>query len=75
MKINQILCNYIIIILRSISIVIFNSYTKSKEIESFIPVINKIYRPHVRNIRIYVTETMSNMHKHAHVFLKRVGLQ
>ena len=75
MKINQILCNYIIIILISISIVIFNSYTKSKEIESFIPVINKIYRPHVRNIRIYVTETMSNMHKHAHVFLKRVGLQ
>ena len=73
MKINQRLYSYIIIILLSIFIIAYNSYTK--ETEPFVPAINKLYRPHVRNIRMYVTESMNNIQKHSHVFLKRIGLQ
>jgi hypothetical protein len=74
--------NYIIIFL----IIILTVYKISKIIETnkimetnktkepFISGINKIYRPYVRNIRLYSTNKWNTISNNSYVFFRRMGL-
>jgi hypothetical protein len=39
--------------------------------EPFIPAINTLYRPHVRNIKLAVTDKINMAHKHVSLLLKK----
>jgi len=52
----------IVLLLILIIIISITYYQKQKQQkEPFIPVINRIYRPHARNARIYITNKFSNI--------------
>ena len=62
-------------VLLMIIIIIFFSIQKEKEKEGFTPKIRSLYRPHVRNLRIY-TEMFTNKYSTDYLisFLKKLGL-
>ena len=61
---------FIIIVLAIGLGMMVNGYT-----ESFIPAINRLYRPHARNMRNYTSEKWNNATIYVHRFLKRFGLK
>jgi hypothetical protein len=53
----------IIIIFLLFIFIIWVAYYKEQQKEPFTPAINRIYRPHARNARIYVTNKFSDVTK------------
>jgi len=51
----------IVLLLILIIIISITYYYQKQQKEPFIPVINRIYRPHARNARIYITNKFSNI--------------
>ena len=43
--------------------------------ESFVPAINRFYRPHVRNMRNYTSEKWNHVTNGVHRFLKKFGIK
>ena len=71
--VNKKLYNYLflfIILFLAIFIGYYVGLIKDKK-EPFIPAINTIYRPYVRNIKIAVTDKINMAHKHASLLLKK----
>ena len=71
--------NYIIfiaIILASVVIVAaaFMIYKNSQKVtEPFIPVLRRMYRPYIRNTRIYTTNSANYITSRATTFFKKIG--
>lgn len=42
--------------------------------EPFTPGLKKLYRPYIRNTRVYMTNRYNNFIKKSHVFLAKVGI-
>ena len=42
--------------------------------ENFTPYIRKMYRPHLRKVRMYHEEVVNNINKKSDIFLRRMGL-
>ena len=71
--------NYIIfiaVVLASLVIVAaaFMIYKNSQKVtEPFIPVLRRMYRPYIRNTRIYTTNSVNYITSRATTFFKKIG--
>jgi hypothetical protein len=70
MKTPEIVLLLILIIIISIT---YYCQQKQKQ-EPFIPAINRIYRPHARNARIYVTNKFSNITNQITSSIRKMGV-
>ena len=53
---------------------IFLIQKEEREIETFVPAIQKIYQPHVRNARLFTNRIKTNIGKSFSMFTKKYGL-
>jgi len=68
--------NYIIFIVAVLVIVLaaFIIYKTSQKVtEPFIPVLRRMYRPYIRNTRIYTTNSVNYITSRATTFFKKIG--
>ena len=68
--------NYIIFIVAVLVIVLaaFMIYKNSQNVtEPFIPVLRRMYRPYIRNTRIYTTNSVNYITSRATTFFKKIG--
>jgi uncharacterized protein YxeA len=63
---------FILIILVLIALWVIISKKTSKE--GFVPFVNRLYRPHVRNFKRFVSENFVSTNKYANNFLKKAGI-
>lgn len=57
-------------------LVLLNKETEEKNKknkEGFVPVLHHLYRPHIRNARLYGTKLVERLSNHLYVFSKRRG--
>ena len=66
--------NTIIIFLLFIFILLVAYYQQHKQKESFIPVINRMYRPHVRNAKVYLNDKMTTTSNYMTSLIRKTGL-
>jgi Fe2+ transport system protein B len=54
--------------------IFINMVTYERQRESFIPLINEVYKPGLRNVRNYASDKIENFTTRARVFMKRFKL-
>ena len=64
----------IVLLLILIIIISITYYYQKQKQEPFIPAINRIYRPHARNARIYVTNKFSNITNQITSSIRKMGI-
>lgn len=62
----------ILVLYLSITIVVSNSNKQQKE--GFLPGFQKMYRPYVRNVRLYTTSGFNSISNKVYVVFKKWGL-
>ena len=63
-----------ILILLFIIIIILITYYQQQQKEPFIPAINRMYRPHVRNARVYLNDKMTTTSNYMTSLIRKTGL-
>ncbi len=63
-----------ILILLFIIIIISITYYQQQQKESFIPAINRMYRPHVRNARVYLNNSLTTTSNYMTSLIRKTGL-
>ena len=61
------------IVILAIAIGLYFGLPNNKK-ESFIPVINKLYRPHVRNARMFLDDKVTKLKTKVSLHLKKIGI-
>jgi hypothetical protein len=54
--------------------IFINMVTYERQRESFVPLINEVYKPGLRNVRNYANDKIENFTTRARVFMKRFKL-
>jgi len=62
----------ILVLYLSITVAVSNSNKEQKE--GFLSGFHKMYRPYVRNVRLYTTNKFNNISNRIYVVFKRLGL-
>ena len=64
----------ILILLFIIIIISITYYQQQQQKESFIPAINRMYRPHVRNARVYLNNSLTTTSNYMTSLIRKTGL-
>ena len=73
-KNNKNLYSYLFLIFLLFLAIIWLCINKDNYKEPFVPVLNNIYRPIMRDVRIFTTEGLKNIHHRKNKLLRRYGL-
>ena len=72
MKLNNIFI-YLFLIFIIFGFSFYNSQI-NQSVENFTPYIRKMYRPHIRKVRMYHEDVVNNINKKTDILLRRMGL-